>query len=168
VSGLAQAAWLGGGVWQVPTGLRFGVGAWPAIAAAVVAHLLFLLGTNRSESAASPVGQPVQPTLNTLDTWLNSPSNHIQPQPPIRLLHAVPAAPAKPDADLPATVGPRERAMVVGREHLDRIGRLPSVSELADAAEVSRGTAATALRHLRAKPDRTRSVTDHPTEGLDR
>ena len=47
LSGLAQAAYLAGGpTVEVAPALRFGVGAWPAIAAAVVAHLLYLLATD--------------------------------------------------------------------------------------------------------------------------
>ena len=47
LSGLAQAAYLAGGpAVEVAPALRFGVGAWPAIAAAVVAHLLYLLATD--------------------------------------------------------------------------------------------------------------------------
>ena len=45
LSGLAQATQLAGTVTDIaPVGLRFGVGAWPAVAAAIVAHLLHLLG----------------------------------------------------------------------------------------------------------------------------
>ncbi len=65
LSGLAQAAYLAGGVTAAPTLLRFGVGAWPAIAAAVVAHLLHLLGpaalTATSQPLSRPIGQPHQP-----------------------------------------------------------------------------------------------------------
>ena len=44
VSGLAQAAYLASGALsEAPAWLRAGVGAWPAIAAAVAAHLLHLL-----------------------------------------------------------------------------------------------------------------------------
>ncbi len=47
LSGLAQAAYLAGGpTVEVTPALRFGIGAWPAIAAAVVAHLLYLLATD--------------------------------------------------------------------------------------------------------------------------
>src|SRR5205823_6127920 len=46
LSGIAQASWLAGGLTTTaagaPAALRFGVGAWPAIAAAVCAHLLHL------------------------------------------------------------------------------------------------------------------------------
>jgi hypothetical protein len=49
LSGLAQAVYLAGGISHptstaTPVGLRFGVGAWPAIAAALTAHLLHLIG----------------------------------------------------------------------------------------------------------------------------
>jgi hypothetical protein len=46
LSGLAQAVNLTGGISHTrpaPAGLRFGVGAWPAIAAALTAHLLHLI-----------------------------------------------------------------------------------------------------------------------------
>lgn len=44
LSGLAQAVYLGGGTDRELTAtVRFGIGYWPAIAAAVVAHLLYLL-----------------------------------------------------------------------------------------------------------------------------
>jgi uncharacterized membrane protein YhaH (DUF805 family) len=43
LSGLTQASYLAGGVASAPPPLRFAIGAWPAIAAAVVAHLLYLL-----------------------------------------------------------------------------------------------------------------------------
>lgn len=46
LSGLAQAAYLADGVHTAPTWLRFGVGAWPALAAALTAHLLHLLTTS--------------------------------------------------------------------------------------------------------------------------
>ena len=48
LSGLTQASYLAGGVASAPPPLRFAIGAWPAIAAAVVAHLLFLLGADHS------------------------------------------------------------------------------------------------------------------------
>ena len=45
LSGIAQASYLAGGVTgEPPAALQFGVGAWPAVAAAIVAHLLHLLG----------------------------------------------------------------------------------------------------------------------------
>src|SRR4051812_31596636 len=68
LSGLAQASFLADGVERTDPALRFGVGAWPAVAAAVVAHLLYLL-------AAEPV-QPasvVQPS--------DAPSNSVPDRP---------------------------------------------------------------------------------------
>ncbi|MGH3978430.1 MAG: hypothetical protein ACRDRZ_05450 [Pseudonocardiaceae bacterium] len=69
LSGLAQASYLAGGVATASWLLRFGVGAWPAIAAAIVAHLLFLLATHdavpgqlgttaRSAETAAPAERP--------------------------------------------------------------------------------------------------------------
>ncbi len=63
LSGLAQASYLAGGATlQASTALRFGVGAWPAVAAALVAHLLYLLAEQPTTTlepavAQSPVGE---------------------------------------------------------------------------------------------------------------
>src|SRR6266540_3179120 len=49
LSGLAQAVYLAGGITShaaAPVGLRFGVGYWPAAAAAIAAHLLHLISTD--------------------------------------------------------------------------------------------------------------------------
>jgi hypothetical protein len=69
LSGLTQASYLAGGVASAPPGLRFAIGAWPAVAAAVVAHLLFLLGNHSTATSSddlhqqvSPLGQPDQAT----------------------------------------------------------------------------------------------------------
>jgi hypothetical protein len=67
LSGLTQASYLAGGVATAPPGLRFAIGAWPAIAAAVVAHLLFLLSTNHPppiqlEGTPDPAPRPVAAT----------------------------------------------------------------------------------------------------------
>jgi hypothetical protein len=67
LSGLAQAVYLAGGLDHAstaPATLRFGVGAWPAIAAALTAHLLHLVATdpidtaNGGEAALTPTRQP--------------------------------------------------------------------------------------------------------------
>ena len=51
LSGLAQASYLAGGATlDAPPALRFGVGAWPAVAAAVVAHLLYLLAADHGRT----------------------------------------------------------------------------------------------------------------------
>src|SRR6266496_3295965 len=54
LSGLAQAVYLAGGITTraaAPVGLRFGVGFWPAAAAAIAAHLLHLISDDRAEGA---------------------------------------------------------------------------------------------------------------------
>jgi hypothetical protein len=43
LSGLAQAVYLAGGLDHAAPALRFGVGAWPALAVAFTAHLLYLV-----------------------------------------------------------------------------------------------------------------------------
>lgn len=50
LSGLAQASLLAGHAAPLaaPAALRFGVGAWPAVAAAIVAHLLYLLASHEA------------------------------------------------------------------------------------------------------------------------
>jgi hypothetical protein len=62
LSGLAQAIYLAGGIATssvAPVGLRFGVGAWPAVAAALTAHLLHLIGT---AAPAADHAEPLTPT----------------------------------------------------------------------------------------------------------
>lgn len=54
LSGLAQAVYLvGGSATAAADGLRFGVGAWPAICAAIAAHLVFLLREARRAARAA-------------------------------------------------------------------------------------------------------------------
>lgn len=53
LSGLAQGVYLASDPVVAVTALRFGVGVWPALAAALVAHLLYLL--------ANPAKPPVVP-----------------------------------------------------------------------------------------------------------
>lgn len=69
LSGLAQASYLasdavafGGGLTVSPA-LRFGVGAWPAIAAAVVAHLLYLLAADRDVEVEVDRDPPRRPAV---------------------------------------------------------------------------------------------------------
>ncbi len=59
LSGLTQASYLAGGVGSAPPGLRFAIGAWPAIAAAVVAHLLYLLGADHPPTTHPEVATDV-------------------------------------------------------------------------------------------------------------
>ncbi|MBW0101639.1 hypothetical protein [Pseudonocardia sp. KRD291] len=72
LSGLAQAAYLAtdpGGPGASGALLRFGIGAWPAVAAAVTAHLLYLLSTppprDHASTAERERATPVDASLST-------------------------------------------------------------------------------------------------------
>ncbi|WP_218891728.1 hypothetical protein [Actinomycetospora corticicola] len=156
LSGLAQAAYLAGegdGV-ATPSALRFGVGAWPAIAAAVVAHLLYLLAHDTPD-APRPADAPVQGSaVDGVQPLLFTPPD-VQPSALSEAVHPAPAADGERGRSDPvrAAASPlRDRAEATARRHARRNGRWPTVSELEAAAEVSRGTAAAALKALRAAP----------------
>lgn len=161
LSGLAQAAYLAGGpAVEVAPALRFGVGAWPAVAAAVVAHLLYLLATDHADASAPvqtmrPVDEPYdgravhEPGVQTEPYGLpavqaSTRPSHIQPEvasPPSTGASVVRSAPS------PA----RDRAEAAATRHAQHVGAWPTVSELEVAAEVSRGTAAAVLKTLRER-----------------
>jgi hypothetical protein len=166
LSGLAQANYLADGVdGTAPAVLRFGVGAWPAIAAAIVAHLLFLLATDhgrgvqRSTPGLDTAVHPgsVQPALGPAVQTPPPPAAEHPPtasnQPPAPALGSAPtrAAP-QPPTPRPSDAPARDRARAAAGEHTTRHGALPTVSQLMGLAAVSRGTAATALRDLRDQP----------------
>lgn len=207
VSGLAQAVYLAGGVESAPAELRFGVGAWPAVAAAIVAHLLFLLGAVRkraadpvSDGATGAVVQPagsavpspvspagdrrpyaaVQQTPVAVEPSRVQPSNErgsaAAVQPP-RLPRGVqhervqrpagqPASASSAQESTPASPSTRvlpsparDRAVDVARRHIARHGGLPTVTQLAERAEVARGTAGNVLKELREQPTPLHLVT---------
>jgi hypothetical protein len=148
LSGVAQAAYLAGGpTVEVSPALRFGIGAWPAIAAAVVAHLLYLL-------AAEPTVQPagVQPG-GVHPGPFSAGTSQLEPDPdPVQLAPSDDPAPGiEPagSAARPAASPQRDRAEAAATRYAQRHGAWPTVSELETAAEVSRGTAAAALKALR-------------------
>lgn len=152
LSGLAQASYLAGGVDAAPAGLRFGVGAWPAIAAAIAAHLLHLIGDSDGRvSQASSVGQGAPPGVSHRPTG-GVPG--VQPVGAGRLnsdLGKLPTGVEVGQLFSPGQpVSQAERAQVIAQEHAARTGELPSVRELAELAEVGRGTADRALAALRA------------------
>ncbi|MGW4829636.1 hypothetical protein ACWEOG_18785 [Amycolatopsis japonica] len=225
LSGLAQAIYfVGGFTAPLPPGpngepgaagnpppelLRFWVGAWPAIAAAIVAHLLFMLSelrASRKPSTASDAGtspgtkdavasgasagrptavhpQPVQ-SDRPASVVVQSSSVHsglVQPKP----LDA-PAAPERAERPVPATssvqpepsvargaeeskperpaVAPsspkRDRALHEARKYQALHGNLPTVDQLSETAEVSRGTAGTVLKELREQPHHLHVITN--------
>jgi hypothetical protein len=192
LSGLAQAAYLAGGVTTAPTALRFGVGAWPAIAATVVAHLVHLLGTARPQSAEAPVyagtrstDQPVSSPDTSADRLgfkgdtevFNDSGSAEAPavEPPtVQPAQDAPLQRGEPPAVQPVQpaeqrgVAPAgERARTAARDHRDRHGQLPSVSELASLAGVARGTASAVLRQLRTERPALQVVPRTSEKGTD-
>ncbi|MCW2899257.1 MAG: hypothetical protein JWO67_1522 [Streptosporangiaceae bacterium] len=159
LSGLAQAVFLASGsAVDASPALRFGVGAWPAIAAAIVAHLLYLLAVDAPEpsSAAEPVqasGAGVQPgTARGVQAPTPGP---VQSPAEVRTSTrraALAPAPAEQPARTSGASPVRDRARVAATRHASRHGHLPTVTDLQAAAQVSRGTAAAVLKDLRAQP----------------
>jgi hypothetical protein len=177
LSGLAQAAYLAGGVATASPALRFGVGAWPAIAAALAAHLLFLLTHTGPSPALRASSQPRG--LDTRSDALDrSPDrvgrlddgvqvDHSEVGQPGTVDHRgesvqtdVPG-PFEPDVQrggLSQVLAPRVRAIAIAQMLARQAGALPSVRQLAGRAQVSHGTAATALQELREGGARLRLV----------
>jgi hypothetical protein len=163
LSGLAQAAYLAGGpTVDVAPALRFGVGAWPAVAAAVVAHLLYLLAVAHPapEVELGPAfvqrGDVQGAQFTPFDVQPEALPGAVQPRldgggetvEPDRAGGAPPGASTPRVAPSPA----RDRAEATAVRHAQRHGGWPTVTELETAAEVSRGTAGAALKALRDQP----------------
>lgn len=152
LSGLAQAAFLAAdttGV-EAPAVLRFGVGAWPAVAAAIVAHLLFLLATSGRTAELPTAVAPPSPSFSPPAV---QPAPTVQPSVDAdpRSPRALPGRSTAPRAATPRS-GPspaRDRARAAAARHARHHGALPTVSELETVAEVSRGTAHAVLKDLR-------------------
>jgi hypothetical protein len=166
LSGLAQAVYLAGGIGvttAAPVGLRFGVGAWPAIAAALTAHLLHLISADmateadtstRSVEQCPASNPPSNPTLS--DPVFNDASNPVEQQRSTASVQrdagglldsSSTGLNASPDE--PPGGSARERTHAAARHHVEAHGALPTVSELAQLAGTSRGTAGTVLKDLR-------------------
>jgi hypothetical protein len=175
LSGVAQASYLAGGVGTTPATLRFGIGAWPAVAAAIVAHLLFLLGHDSTAPAEqAEISKKLTHAADSKDELAStvelpavdttrSPSSAlvVQPKParPVQPAVHPPAQPEKPrpvkDPGAPkrptrtGEPSPRDRARAAARHHEREHGDLPTVSALMAMTDVSRGTAGNALKELR-------------------
>jgi hypothetical protein len=181
LSGLAQATYLSGGVDSAPTALRFGVGAWPAIAAAIVAHVLFLLGTQAKPflaatsettavdgAAASLPGDSAPPAVqHSVQPGVDSPVQPNDQASRTRHLHdsrvrrtTDKSTPARRTSKPPADGAPRERARTAARRHATQHGTLPTVSQLMGLADVARGTAGNALKELREHATQLHVVND--------
>lgn len=167
LSGTAQACFLaGGGVEVAPAGLRFGVGAWPAIAAAVTAHLLYLL--SRADQPDDVHGQTysphdpevVQRDVRTLE--LNVQPSGTAASPERATDHRNQSIRPRSSRSLDTSYGsrPGERARTAALGHRERHGDFPTVSALEELAGVSRGTAAAALRDLRTRQNGRPDATD--------
>ena len=178
LSGLAQATYLTGGLSSagnattVPAVLRFGVGAWPAIAAALTAHLLHLIGSAPAVEDApltrTRQQQPTEPAYNASSVQSYSPAYNpaaVQPSRSTTGLDEPAVQPARSTAvdDSNATstdtersgsgggASPaKDRARAAARSHYAKHGHLPTASELMQLAQVARGTAGTVLKDLRS------------------
>jgi hypothetical protein len=191
LSGLAQAVYLAGGLnhtGTAPAGLRFGVGAWPAVAAALTAHLLHLIGTNpareitesattadqRSASdppytvrphnpASNPAGQP--------DPVVQPPPSEPRTTPPVQPAVIEPVNTPAGDQTAVDRSNPgssaRDRARAAAHRHHDTHGALPTVTELMDLAHVARGTAGTVLKDLRKQRPALHLVSTNPESSTD-
>lgn len=177
LSGMAQASYLAGGVGTATSGIRFGVGAWPAVAAAIVAHLLFLIGHHvrldvhgrapeasvhpeRVNTAAQPPA--VQPAVHASTEHPALPASNRttsseRTQETAAGVHRAPRREAPSQASAPA----RERARVAARRHATMHGDLPTVTHLMALADVARGTAGNALKELREQPAQLHVVNDN-------
>jgi len=169
LSGVAQASFLADGVGTAPPALRFGVGAWPAIAAAIVAHLLFLLVSHRGDHV-----QPSEPgETDAVQPERVDAAVHASVQPSIEQRSALPASitadeavqqsPASQQAPEPSArpgSPARDRARAAARRHASLHGSLPTVSQLMSLADVARGTAGNALKELRDQPTQLHVVNE--------
>ena len=181
LSGLAQAVYLASGATlnASPT-LRFGIGAWPAVAAAVAAHLLHLLAAHDSTEPPGRLASDVAnlSTMDALDTSAGETSSSrltVQrpssksldtpecPRPGIVLRPSLPSTPAEARPASMSMTSARARARAAALRHTERYGALPTVSVLAASDDVSRGTAATVLKPLREHP---RPSTNAAPDGL--
>ncbi|MEC3976243.1 DUF2637 domain-containing protein [Amycolatopsis sp. H20-H5] len=216
LSGIAQATYLAGGVAAAATGvaapaappdslLRFGVGAWPAIAAAIVAHLLFMLAAEHGSDVPSDA-VPVASGVEVSSTRVVGPSvaqasavqpgavqrqsvqpglsgESVQPSSAVQQPSAsdasgdAPATVQSAEASEPASVEPaspesprrtpvassplKDRARAAARRHAAHQGDLPTVDTLMYLADVSRGTAGTALKELREQPAPLHVITEN-------
>ena len=185
LSGLAQAVYLASGATldASPT-LRFGIGAWPTVAAAIAAHLLYLLtdrGSTGSRTPREPIDIAGSPSAESREANVQQvPFNRlaVQPAPPEALDTSTRPSPAPPSRPGPPPNDPqalssgtaatpaRARARAVALRYAERHGTLPTVSALAAAAEVSRGTAATVLKPLRVQPMPLHLIHTEPSRSL--
>lgn len=154
-----------------------------AIAAAVVAHLLYLLADGAPDPMEPPDGESVATTRPVVQTSDSAPAPlDVQPgvhpageaaEPALNAVYGAVAAdlgvraaadageqPGAADEHPDDALSPRERAWAAATKHADRHGALPTVSELQALADVSRGTAGAVLKSLRQRPQSLHLVPD--------
>jgi hypothetical protein len=181
LSGLAQAIYLAGGLdhpGSAPAELRFGVGAWPAIAAALTAHLLHLIAagataepaTSPDRDASNQLYNP-QPSDKPNDLVVQPGERQARTSPPVqpargRRLYE-PAGRSNDDDPPIAGGSARERALNAASRHHAQHGALPTVTELMRLANVARGTAGTVLKDLRAERPGLHIVNANPENRTD-
>jgi hypothetical protein len=192
LSGLAQATYLTGSLTPAghttvgaPAALRFGVGAWPAIAAALAAHLLHLVGTDTPPAASTGSEERPASTVSSNPPASNPPVSNRAPDPvgqsrptvdrptrpvqpgPGQVLDTRPpvnsAEPSRLRGDRPGLGGSaRDRALAAARAHRDTHGTLPTARDLATLAGTSTGTAGSVLKELRDNRPSLHVVNDGP------
>lgn len=162
LSGAAQAIYLAGGLHHAsttPAALRFGVGAWPAVAAALSAHLLHLIRTAPGSEAPESLGsshpgsgseasKPAYGRPGSGSAYESSPAGLDASSPVQSARRRSRARIAGPDARTA-----HDRARDVALRYRDRHGTLPTATDLAGLAATSRSTAGAALKSIR--DDRT-------------
>jgi hypothetical protein len=167
LSGLAQASKASGWVGDASPALRFGVGAWPAIAAAIVAHLLFMLSADTRAAASNttvdaapderPSSSPATPAVQPQPVQASNPPEAERSTPPpgvqSREHVALPAGRSTEQRAVSSAGSPAlDRARAAARSHHNRTGQWPTVSQLQETTGVARGTAGNALKELRDQP----------------
>ena len=172
LSGLAQAVYLAGGLSAqatAPHGLRFGVGAWPAVAAALAAHLIHLIGSGSSSAVVSRSTLNPSKLLSSDGVQTPAPTSSMTSPAQTTVERRLAAASTgSPSTRLARPTGAaRERARTAARLHQHNKGALPTVTELARLAGTSRGTAATALKDVRADRRPLHVVDNEPIDVSD-
>ncbi len=138
LSGLAQATYLAGAVGSAPVALRFGVGAWPAIAAAIVAHLLHLLARTAPGDAPAPTGRGTAAPLPGSGPVRRTAAPVAQPKP------------VAPDVAVATTAAPPGPAPIA---RTARPGTAPAGERVAPAATGSPPTGTTRSQSRSARSD---------------
>lgn len=126
LSGLAQAAYLASEPLVASQEIRFGVGAWPAVAAAIVAHLLYLLArppARQQKVADSPATPAATLAPATTATPVAPPAT--RPVTPARLTSATPLA------NGPGPWAPRKVAEPVAERHTTSPASQPPATRVA-------------------------------------